>query len=85
MTVRFLFLFLEIEIEVGLSDRVEYDVAGYRYLKLIQDTKFETSFSLVSFRGRWWETMRGMEHDGNYTGFTLSGFGVVIQCLQVCN
>lgn len=56
MTVRFLFLFLQIEIELGLSD---HDVAGYRYLKLIQDMNFETSFTLVSFRGMWW---------GNYEG-----------------
>lgn len=22
--------------------------------------------------------MRGMEHDGNYTGFTVLGFGIVV-------
>lgn len=60
-------------------DQVEYDVVGYRYYKLIQDTNFETSFTLVSFGGRCWETMRGMEHDRNYTGFTVLGFGIVMR------
>lgn len=60
-------------------DHVEYNVVGYRYFKLIQDTNFETNFTLVSFGRRWWETMREMKHDRNYTGFTVLGFGVVMR------
>lgn len=63
---------------MGIWDQVEYDMVGYRYFKLIQGVNFENSSTLVSFGGRWWETMRGVEHDGNYTGFTVLGFDIVM-------